>query len=126
MYAYKTPIPNRRDIDERPAEANGNRLGDFEMDLIIGANGKQAILTVIDRYTNMGFIRKLKNGKDADEVAENVYKKLLPYKKHLKTITTDNGPEFAKYEKITELLGVKVYFAKLKKISCLLFESGTK
>lgn len=112
LYAYKTPIPDRRDIDERPAEADGSRFGDFEMDLIIGANGKQAILTLIDRYTNMGFIRKLKKGKDADEVADTVYKTLLPYKRHLKTITTDNGPEFAKHLKITELLGVKVYFAK--------------
>lgn len=112
LYAYKTPIPNRVDIDQRPSEANGKRIGDFEMDLIIGANGKQAILTLMDRYTNMGMMYKLKNGKNAEEVAMSVYKLLLPYKKQLKTITTDNGPEFAKHELITKLLGVKVYFAK--------------
>ena len=112
LYAYKTPIPNRIDIDQRPVEADGKRIGDFEMDLIMGANGKQAMLTLMDRYSNMGMIHKLKNGRNADEVATAVYKLLLPYKKHLKTITTDNGPEFAKHELITKLLGVKVYFAK--------------
>ena len=36
---------------------------------------------------------------------------LLPYKKHIKTITTDNGPEFAAHKLITKYLGAIVYFA---------------
>ena len=36
---------------------------------------------------------------------------LLPYKEHIKTITTDNGPEFAAHKLITEYLGAVVYFA---------------
>ena len=35
----------------------------------------------------------------------------LPYKKHIKTITTDNGPEFAAHKLITKYLGAIVYFA---------------
>lgn len=35
---------------------------------------------------------------------------LLLYKEVLKTITTDNGTEFAAHEPITERLGVPVYF----------------
>lgn len=112
QYSYKTPIPNRVDIDQRPPEADGTRFGDFEMDLIVGANGKQTMLTLMDRYTNMGMIYKLRNGKNAQEVAMAVFRLLLPYKRHLKTITTDNGPEFAAHELITKLLGVNVYFAK--------------
>ena len=33
-----------------------------------------------------------------------------PYKEHIKTITTDNGPEFAAHKLNTEYLGVVVYF----------------
>ena len=33
------------------------------------------------------------------------------YKNSLKTITTDNGPEFAAHKDITKYLGVPVYFA---------------
>lgn len=40
-----------------------------------------------------------------------VRKLLLPYKNSLKTITTDNGPEFAAHKDITKYLGVPVYFA---------------
>ena len=112
LYVYKTPIPNRLDIDQRPKEADGSRLGDFEMDLIMGSKKKQAILTLIDRHTHMGMMQKLPLGRQAKQVALAVYRLLLPYKKHLKTITTDNGPEFAAHELITKLLGVKVYFAK--------------
>ena len=36
---------------------------------------------------------------------------MLPYKDCLKTITTDNGPEFAAHKDITKFLGVPVYFA---------------
>ena len=36
---------------------------------------------------------------------------LSPYRKYIKTITTDNGTEFACHEMITKKLGVKVYFA---------------
>jgi transposase, IS30 family len=38
-------------------------------------------------------------------------KLLLPYKKHVKTIMTDNGSEFAAYKLIIEYLGVLIYFA---------------
>ena len=38
-------------------------------------------------------------------------RRLLPYKKHIKTITTDNGPEFAAHKLITKYLGAIVYFA---------------
>ena len=40
-------IPDRVSIHERPAEANGKRFGDGEMDLVIGAEQKSAVLTII-------------------------------------------------------------------------------
>lgn len=104
-------IPNRTSINERPKEADGKRFGDFEMDTIVGKGNHGAILTIVERNTNMLFMRKLKNGKNARELAKNVVWLLEPYKEHIKTITTDNGTEFACHEMITEKIGVKVYFA---------------
>ena len=41
-------IPNRVEIDERPQEANNRpRIGDWEMDLIVGTAHRGAILTMI-------------------------------------------------------------------------------
>jgi IS30 family transposase len=104
-------IPNRRSIRERPVEADGSRFGDFEMDTILGPKNSEAILTVTERKTNFLLIKKLPKGKDSRALADEVFKLLLPFKNILKTITTDNGVEFAAHELITERLGVPVYFA---------------
>ena len=51
-------IPNRRDIAERPTVVDQKkRIGDLEIDLVIGKDHKGALLTINDRVTGM-----LKNG----------------------------------------------------------------
>ena len=42
-----TNIPNRTSIHERPAEANGKRFGDWEMDLIVDSC-QRVILTLVE------------------------------------------------------------------------------
>lgn len=59
----------------------------------------------------MLFMRKLKHGKNAKKLAETVKQLLMPFKGRIKTITTDNGLEFAAHEMISKSLGVPVYFA---------------
>lgn len=103
-------IPNRRSIRDRSKEADGSRFGDFEMDTIIGPGSSEVILTITERKTNYLMISKLPKGKDSKELSKEVYRMLLPFKDSLKTITTDNGSEFAAHEAITKLLGVPVYF----------------
>ncbi len=64
------------------------------------------------RSTQLLLMTKLKEGKNAKEVAKEVVRLLLPFKgKILKNITTDHGSEFAKHQEITKKLGVVVYFA---------------
>lgn len=108
--AGRSCIINRKSIHERPAEADGKRFGDLEMDTIVGPNNQQAIVTLVDRNTNMLFMKKLKYGKDAKSLALTVIEMLKPLKKKLKTITTDNGKEFSAHEIISEALGVDVFF----------------
>lgn len=112
LYANYTPIPGRTDISERPIEADGTRFGDWEMDLIVGPENKGAILTLTERLTNYSIAATLPNGKTADDVALTVCRLLLPFKNSLKTMTTDNGPEFASHHIITKRLGMPVFFAK--------------
>ena len=104
-------IPNRTSISERPAEVDGKRFGDFEMDTIVGRGNHGAIVTLIKRSTNMLFMRKLKKGKNAKELARTVIHLLSPFKEHVKSITTDNGTEFACHEMIGKSLGVTICFA---------------
>lgn len=105
-----TNIKNRVSIHERPIEADGTRPGDWEMDLIVDKNSN-AILVLMERSTNFVLMEKLKHGKKAKPLAKAVWRLLLPYKGNmLKTITTDNGSEFAEHEWITKHLNVPVYF----------------
>lgn len=104
-------IPDRTDISLRPAEADGKRFGDWEVDLIVGPGNKGAILTAIERSTNFGMASVLPDGKSPEGVARALVRLLAPYKKNVLTITTDNGREFMRHKWITEKLGAVVYFA---------------
>lgn len=88
------PIANRASIHERPVEADGNRFGDWEMDLIVDSFN-HAILTLVERSTNMLLMQRLPQGKKSKPLAKEVSRLLLPYRNTINTITTDNGPEFA-------------------------------
>jgi len=84
---------------------------DFEMDTIAGKNYQDSILAITGRKTNLLLIAKLEYGKNSTELAKTTVKLLKSYKKDIKTITTNNGPEFAIHSHITNELGVVVYFA---------------
>jgi IS30 family transposase len=101
-----TNIPNRISIHERPAEADGKRFGDWEMDLIVDAE-QRAILTLVERSTNMLLMERMKHGKKAVPIAKAVVRLLMPYRQSVRTVTTDNGSEFAAHQMITKGLHVK-------------------
>ena len=103
-------IPNRISIHQRPAEADGSRFGDWEMDLILGKNQKSAIVTLCERSTNFLIMQRLPFVKDSKHLANQVIDMLLPYKQQVLTITTDNGSEFAKHELIAKNLDTDIYF----------------
>ena len=63
----------------RPAEADGKRFGDWEMDLIVD-KASNAILVLMERSTNFVLMEKLKQGKKAKPVAKAVWRLSLPYK----------------------------------------------
>ena len=80
------------------------------MDLILDGHN-HVLLTIAEHSTNMLFMIRFAHGKKSNPLAKAVRRLLLPYKKHIKTITTDNGPEFAAHKLITKYLGEVVYFA---------------
>ena len=105
-------IPNRVDIDQRPKEANDRlRVGDWEADTVIGANHKGAIVTLDERVSKLRLALP-QVGKFALETKESIIELLKPFSKFVKTITFDNGKEFAKHMDIASSLRCDTYFAK--------------
>lgn len=106
-----TAVQNRTMIDERPAEWDGSTPGDFEMDTIVRKDGKGAIVTLVERNTSFVFARKLPQGKDSAALAKAVITMLLPYIDRIRSITTDNGSEFADHLLIAKRLRTRIFFA---------------
>jgi IS30 family transposase len=103
-------IPNRRSIEERPSIVEDKiRIGDVEIDLVIGKHHKQAIVTVVDRKSKFTLIEKI-TSKKALEVKEALISMMRPFKDKIHTITADNGKEFAKHEAVAKALDSDFFF----------------
>ena len=104
-------IRNRISIDDRPAiVTEKTRIGDWEIDTVIGKNHQGALVTIVDRVSKFTLI-KIVASKHAEVVTEATISLLKPYMDKTFTITADNGKEFARHEEMTEALGADVYFA---------------
>jgi IS30 family transposase len=104
-------IRNRVGIDDRPVIVDEKtRLGDWEIDTVIGKNHQGALVTLVDRVSKFTLIKKVAS-KHADVVTDATITLLQPYLDKALTITADNGKEFAGHEKIKAALDADVYFA---------------
>jgi IS30 family transposase len=107
-------IPNAKDISERPIVVDErSRFGDFEIDTIVGASSRQHILTVVERKIGILFMTRLLEP-TAQEAADKLIEILSPLAKqgYVKTITADNGLQFAQHERVASVLGASIYFAR--------------
>ncbi len=110
-YDRRGKIKNRVDIDDRPTVVDRRtRIGDWEGDTVMGKGRKSALLTMVERKTLYTVIVRL-TGKRADLLAKAAVSKMKVMKSKVKTITFDNGLEFADHATIAEGLGADVYFA---------------
>ena len=105
-------IKNRTSIEQRPEIVDKReRFGDLEVDLIIGKNHHQAILTINDRASGMLKMKKV-DSKEAHIVTAAINELLEDWKPYIHTITADNGKEFAGHEFVAEYLNIQYYFAR--------------
>lgn len=104
-------IPEQVSIDERPAIVDSReRLGDWEIDTVLGKQGTGALVTIAERKSRFYLVKKVK-AKTAEAVRDATIELLRPYADVVHTITADNGSEFVEHKAIAEALGAKVYFA---------------
>lgn len=97
-----------KSIDERPqVVAERTRIGDMEIDTIIGKGRHQAIITIVDRRSKLLRMKKVRK-KTAPLVAQAICDELKDLTVH--TLTSDNGTEFAHYSSIVSSLSVEYYF----------------
>ena len=104
-------IPNRIDIDQRPSIVEEKtRLGDWELDTIIGAGHKGVIVSMVERTSKLTKLVKVSH-KTAEEVGRAIVEQLRPIKAFVHTLTADNGKEFALHQMVSFELSADFYFA---------------
>jgi IS30 family transposase len=107
-------IPDAVDISERPSVVDErSRFGDFEIDTIVGCRPSQHILTVVERKSRLLLMRRLPLPTAAMTKAMLVdLLRPLCERRCVRTITADNGLQFAMHKAISAATGAQVYFAK--------------
>ena len=105
-------IPNRRPLSERPLQIEARKqVGHWECDTVIGANHKGAVVTMVERKSGYAVMAKVSN-KTSELVSSAIVDKLQPLAVRVKTLTFDNGKEFAGHVYIDEQLKSTAYFAR--------------
>ena len=110
-YDRRGKLPNTQSIDLRPAIVEQRRrLGDWEVDTILGKRKGQAMVTLTERKSRFTLVSLVERQSSA-EVRSQICRLLLPYKSLAHTITSDHGKEFAEHEQIAKTLDLSFYFA---------------
>ena len=101
-YQRRGVLVNQGSIDKRPAIVNRKtRIGDWEVDTVIGKDHRQALVTLIAQVKR----------RTASAVRQAIVRLLSNMKASVHTITSDNGKEVAEHEVIAQQLNAGFYFA---------------
>jgi IS30 family transposase len=106
-------LPASTSIEGRPAVVDRrSRYGDWEGDTIVGAHRRGGVVTLVERKSGYVLLGKVPNLQAATvrETAAGRYATTPPTLR--KTLTLDNGKEFAEHKQLEAEAELKIYFAK--------------
>jgi IS30 family transposase len=104
-------LKNRIGIEQRPAVVDKrSRIGDWEGDTVIGKGHQGVLVTLVERKSRYTLACQL-DSRHSTKVTQAIIRLLQPHKAQCKTLTFDNGKEFAEHEFIAQCLQARVYFA---------------
>ena len=105
-------IPGRVSIAQRPAAVETRvRSGHWEGDTIHGAHHKGGVVTLVERKTRVLVAAPIPDFKAStiNQAIEAAFKEMP--ERFIRTLTLDNGKEFAEFKQLEELLQARIYFA---------------
>ena len=110
-YRSHGTIIDRVMIDKRPKIVEKkSRIGDWEIDTVVGKDHKGFLVTVVDRKSKFTLVKNV-TSKHAEVVTQALIEMITPLKGITHTITSDNGKEFAYHKQVSAALDADFYFA---------------
>ena len=110
-YQARGTIIDRVMIAKRPKIVEKkSRIGDWEIDTVVGKDHKGFLVTVVDRKSKFTMIKSVVS-KHAEIVTQALIEMMTPVKNISHTITSDNGKEFAYHKQVSAALDTDFYFA---------------
>jgi transposase, IS30 family len=99
-------------LEQRPAAANDRtEIGHWERDCIVGVHGGPVLLTLVDRCSRLTRLRRVR--KQTAELVGDATIVALAFDSHVtKTVTNDNGSEFAGHSALQDRLDAPIYFTE--------------
>jgi IS30 family transposase len=110
-YQIHSLLKAKQIISERPSHIEDRKqVGHWEGVTVIVAAHIQDTVTLVESKSGFALLVKVPN-KSADLVGRAIEAKLKPLNSRVKTLTVDNGKEFADHQAIDQALGIQTYFA---------------
>ncbi|MCA4899358.1 MAG: IS30 family transposase [Cytophagales bacterium] len=103
-------ITNRVSIEKSPVIVEKRkRIGDVEVDLMLGKNHQPGLLVITDRASLRTSLVKIST-KASKPIAKSIIRKMKPCEQWLKTMTYDNDLAFASHTMVNEELKTRSFF----------------
>lgn len=106
-------IPGTVEIDKRPGVVSQrSRYGDWEGDTVIGARRQSALVTHVERKSGylLAATLQARQSVEVNRASQKLFASIpTPLRR---TLTLDNGKEFAAHEQLSQWIGMAVYFAR--------------
>ena len=99
-------------IEQRPVHIeNRQELGHWEGDTIVGKGRRGALVTLVERTSRLTRLGRLTRA-DARSTSDTICNRLHQISARVKSITFDNGPEFALHRRLERALSTRIFFAE--------------
>ena len=103
-------IPNRVGIEHRPEHVDGRcTIGHWEGDTVLHGHKQSGMVTLVERRSGYLLAERLTQLK-AEPTAQAIIRQCRRIRGAVKTLTLDNGFEFANHERVSQALSAEAYF----------------